>query len=141
MLAKSFGCSGGCAIRQHIDNLAPLQVNDNGPVSATLSPAPVVDACHSYSRLGAETGDLTLQMPQNGVVADRHAKTLHQPFCRPTASAMAEKMNNFSDSLGPAVQTSPTAHPHLHEDDGALHGQVLKMWKYRLCRRADCSPH
>jgi len=36
-------------------------------------------------------------MPQNGVVADRHAKTLHQPFCRPTASAMAEKMNNLSD--------------------------------------------
>src|SRR5271157_4514937 len=73
MLAKPFGCSCGCAIRQHIDNLAPLQVNDNGPVSATLSPAPVVDACHSYSRLGAETGDLTLQMPQNGIVADRHA--------------------------------------------------------------------
>jgi len=70
MLAKSFGCSGGCAIRQHIDNLAPLQVNDNGPVSATLSPAPVVDACHSYSRLGAQTGDLTLQMPQNGIVAE-----------------------------------------------------------------------
>ena len=33
MMAKPFGCSGGCAIRQHIDNLAPLQVNDNGPVS------------------------------------------------------------------------------------------------------------
>ena len=147
MLAKPFGCSGGCAILQHIDNLAPLQVNDNGPVSATLSPAPVVDACHSYSRLGAETGDLTLQMPQNGIVADRHAKTLHQPFSRPTASAMAEKMNKFSDSLGPtgvrtnsfrqlirkrptltlAVQTSPTAHPHLHDDDGALHRQILKM--------------
>ena len=60
MLAKPFGCSGGCAIRQHIDNLAPLQVNDNGPVSATLSPAPVVDACHSYSRLGAELKDLKL---------------------------------------------------------------------------------
>ena len=56
-------------------------------------------------------------------------------------------MNKFSDSLGPAgvrtnnfrqlirkcptltpaVQTSPTAHPYLHDDDGALHGQVLKM--------------
>src|SRR5271157_1517721 len=147
MPAKPFGCPGGCAIRQHIDNLAPLQVNDNGPVSATLSPAPIVDACHSYSRLGAETGDLTFQMPQNGVVADRHAKTLHQPFSRPTACAMAEKMNKFSDSLSPAgvrtnnfwqlirkcptltfaVRTSPTAHPHLHDDDGALHGQVLKM--------------
>jgi len=32
MLAKPFGRAGGCAILQHIDNLAPLQVNDNGPV-------------------------------------------------------------------------------------------------------------
>ena len=82
-------------------------------------------------------------MPQNGIVADRHAKTHHQPFSRPTASAMAEKMNKFSDSLCPtgvrtnsfqqlirkcptltlAVQTSPTSHPHLHDDDGTLHGQ------------------
>jgi hypothetical protein len=101
----------------------------------------------SYGRLGAETGDLTLQMPQNGIVADRHAKTLHQSFSRPPARAVADEMNKFSNSLGPtsvrtnnlrqlirkcptltlAVQTSPTAHPHLHDDDGALHGQVLKM--------------
>ena len=69
VLTEPFGCSGGCAILQHIDNLAPLQVDNNGPVcangpvSATLSPAPVVDACHPYSRLRTETGDLALQMP------------------------------------------------------------------------------
>jgi hypothetical protein len=26
MLAKPFGCSGGCAILQHIDNLPPFQI-------------------------------------------------------------------------------------------------------------------
>ena len=86
-------------------------------------------------------------MPQNGVVADWHAKTFHQPFSRPATSAMAEKMNNFSDSVGPPsvrtnnfrqlirkcltlalpVQTSPTAHLHLHHHGGALHGEILKM--------------
>jgi hypothetical protein len=34
---------------------SPLEVNDNSAVSATLSPAPIVDACRSYGRLRAET--------------------------------------------------------------------------------------
>jgi hypothetical protein len=147
MLAKPLGCPGGRAIRQDIDNLAPLQVDDDGPVSATLSPTPVIDARHSYSRLRMETDDLPFQMPQNGIVADRHAETFHQPFGRPATSAVAEKMNKLSDSLGPtsartnnlrqlirkrptltlSVQTSPTTHPHLHHHGGALHRQVLKM--------------
>src|SRR5580704_5723290 len=84
MLAKPLGCPGSRAIRQHLDNLAPLQVDDDSPVSATLSPTPVVDARHPYSRFRVETGDPPFQMPQNSVVADRHAKTLHQLFSRPT---------------------------------------------------------
>ena len=63
VLTEPFGCSGSCAILQHIDNLAPLQVDNNGPVSPALSPAPVVDACRPYSRLRTETGDLALQVP------------------------------------------------------------------------------
>ena len=86
-------------------------------------------------------------MPQNGVVADWHGETFHQPFGRPATSAVAEKMNKLSDSLGATsartnnfrqlirkcltlalpVQTSPTTHPHLHHHGGALHRQVLKM--------------
>jgi hypothetical protein len=91
MLPKPFGCPGGCAILQHVDDLAPLEVNDNSPVSATLSPAPIVDACHRYRRSRAETGDLPFQMLQNGVVADWHAETFHQPFSRPATSAVAER--------------------------------------------------
>src|SRR5580658_1116106 len=162
MLAKPFGCSGGRAIRQHIDNLAPLQVDDDGTVSATLSPTPVIDARHSYSRLRMETDDLPFQMPQNGVVADWHAKTFHQSFGRPTTSAVAEKMNKFCDPLGPtsartnnlrqlirkrptltlSVQTSPTAHSHLHHHGGALHRQVLNMTEVSAvptCRRRAAS--
>jgi hypothetical protein len=107
MLAKPFGCPGGRAIRQHIDNLAPLQVDDDSPVSATLSPTSIVDACNPYSRLRMETGDLPFQMPQNGIVADRHAETFRQPFGRPATSVVAEKMNKLSDSLGPpSVRTN-----------------------------------
>src|ERR1700722_991710 len=157
MLAKPLGCPGSRAIRQHIDNLAPLQVDDDSPVSATLSPTPVIDARHPYSRFRVETGDLPFQMPQNSVVADRHAKTLHQPFSRPTTGAMAEKMNKLCDSLGPTsvrannirqlirkcpVQTPPTAHLHLHHHGGALHGEILKMTEISAvptCRRRAAS--
>jgi hypothetical protein len=158
VLTEPFGCSGGCAILQHIDNLAPLQIDNNGPVSPALSPTPVVDACHPYSRLRTETGDLALQVPQDGVVADRHSETLHQPLSRPPARAVADKMNKFSDSLGPtsvrtnnlrqlirkcttltlAVQTSPTARLHLHHHGGALRRQVLKVSEISAvptCRR------
>src|ERR1700677_1945140 len=158
VFTEPFGCSGGCAILQHIDNLAPLQVDNNGPVSPALSPTPVVDTCHPYSRLRTETGDLALQVPQDGVVADRHAETLHQPLSRPPARAVADKMNKFSDSLRPtsvrtnnlkqlirkcptltlAVQTSPTARLHLHHHGGALRRQVLKVSEISAvptCRR------
>jgi hypothetical protein len=162
MLPKPFGCPGGCTILQNIDDLAPLEVNDYGSVSATLSPAPIVDACHPYRRLRAETRDLPLQMPQNGVVAGRHAKTLHQSFSRSAPRSVSEKMNKFSDSLGSTsvrtdnfrqlirkcltlalpVQTSPTAHLHLHQHGDALHGEILKMTEVSAvptCRRRAAS--
>jgi hypothetical protein len=125
---------------------------------ATLSPTPVIDARHSYSRLRMETGDLPFQMPQNGIVADRHAETFHQPFGRPATSAVAEKMNKLSDSLGPtsartnnlsqlirkcptltlSVQTSPTAHPHLHHHGDALRRQVLKITEVSAVPTSRC---
>ena len=100
-------------------------------------------------------------------MADWHAETFHQPFSRPATSAVAEKMNKFSDSLGPPsvrtnnfrqlirkcltlalpVQTSPTAHLHLHHHGGALHGEILKMTEVSAvptCRRRAASgtgPH
>ena len=55
------------------------------------------------------------------------------PATRTVVLAAGVSTNNFRQlirkcpTLTPAVQTSPTAHPYLHDDDGALHGQVLKM--------------
>jgi hypothetical protein len=86
-------------------------------------------------------------MPKNGVVADRHAKTLHQPLSRSATRAMPKKMNKFSGSIRPTtvrtnhlrqaihkcptlpfpVQTSPAAYLHPHHHRGALRRQVLKM--------------
>jgi hypothetical protein len=96
MLPQPFGCPGGRTILPRVNHLAPLEVNDDGSVSATLSPAPVVNACHPYSRLRPETGDPPFQMPQNSVIAGWHAKTFHQSFSRSAARSVPEKMNKFS---------------------------------------------
>jgi hypothetical protein len=91
--------------------------------------------------------DLPLQMPKNGVVADRHAKALHQPLSRPATRPVTEKMNKLSSSIGAAaartnnlrqpvrkcqalafpVQTSPAAHLYPQRNGGALRRKVLKM--------------
>src|SRR5579872_28994 len=91
VLAERFGHSGGRPILQHIDNLAPLQVNDDGPVCAAFAPAPVVDACHRYRRHPTAAADLPLQMPKNGVIADPDARALHQSLSRPATRTMAKK--------------------------------------------------
>src|ERR1700722_3654128 len=67
-------------------------------------------------------------------------------------------MNKLSDPLGPpsartnnlrqlirkcptltlSIQTSPTAHPHLHRDGDALHRQVLKMTEVSAVPTSRC---
>jgi hypothetical protein len=63
MLAKPLGRSSGRAVRQHIDNLPPLQIHDDGPVSAALAPTPVIEARNANCRRGATSGDPPLQLP------------------------------------------------------------------------------
>jgi hypothetical protein len=92
----------------------------------------------------------------------QHAKTLHQSFSRSAARSVPENMNKLSDSLGPTsvrannigqlirkcptftltVQTSPTAHLHLHHHGGPLHGEIWKMTEVSAvptCRRRAAS--
>lgn len=45
---------------------------------------------------------IPLQLPQDGVVADRHAEPLHQAFARTAASAVAKQANKLPDSSRPA---------------------------------------
>jgi hypothetical protein len=42
MLAEPFGCARGRAIPQQIDNLAPLQADDDATYVRPFSPAPIV---------------------------------------------------------------------------------------------------
>jgi hypothetical protein len=146
VLTKPFGYPGGRTVLQQIDNLAPLQIDDDGPICAALSPTPVVDTCHPYRRR-PPAGDLPLQMPKNGVVADRHAKAFHQPLARPATRPMTKKMKKLGGSVGSAtvrtnnprqpirkcqtwafpVQTSPAARLYSHRHGGALCRKVLKM--------------
>jgi hypothetical protein len=100
--------------------------------------------------------------PSRAPCAGRHAKTLHQSFSRPAARSASEKMNKFSDSLGSTsvridnfrqlirkcltralpVQTSPTAHLHLHQHGDALHREILNMTEVSAvptCRRRAAS--
>lgn len=45
---------------------------------------------------------ITLQLPQDGVVADRHAEPLHEALARTAARAMAEQADNLHDPCRPA---------------------------------------
>lgn len=40
---------------------------------------------------------IPLQLPEDGVVADRHAETFHQTPARTAAGAVAEQAHNLSD--------------------------------------------
>lgn len=138
--AVGISCPGSRAVWQYIDNLAPLQVHDDGPIITGFAPVPVIDACYPNSLLGAESGDMALQLPQNGVVADRHAKTPHQALSRQAAGAVAKKLNEFSNTPGStrvrrsnfgqliskcsaltiSVAASPSAYPKPHGHDHPL---------------------
>jgi hypothetical protein len=84
---------------QNIQYPAPLEIDDNGSVSEAFAPAPVVD------RNGAQRFDFTLlpdmalQLPQDGVVTDRHCQARQQPFADTPAGGMGEQSNEFANSL------------------------------------------
>lgn len=90
---------------QHIDNLASLHVYNDSSIAEPFTPSPVVDSRYTNGLRGAESGDMAFQLPQNGVVADRHAKTLHQTLSWQAADATTKKVNEFSDTLGSACVT------------------------------------
>ena len=95
MLAEpSRGAFGG-AIRQHVDDLTPLQVDDQRSVATALDPAPVIDPCHLQEWLRTGAASLAFEMPQDGVVARRHPQPRHQTLCRPSAGGVAEQANQL----------------------------------------------
>ena len=52
--------------------------------------------------LGAESGDIALNLLQDGAVADWNAKTLHQARSWQAVDAATKKVNNISYLMRPA---------------------------------------
>jgi hypothetical protein len=110
-----------------------------------FSPAPVIYAGEAHRRGLPAKGDLTLQMPEDGIVADRDAKAFHEPLSWPPARGIAEEMDELSGSTGPAtvgkrkrwqaigkslspafvVQAPPPARLQFHCHPGRLGREVL----------------
>src|SRR5208282_49243 len=83
---------------QNVRYRAPLEIDDNSSVSEAFAPAPVVDR-NGAQRFGFTMfPDMALQLPQDGVVADRHSQARQQPFADPAAGGMAEQSNEFANS-------------------------------------------
>jgi hypothetical protein len=134
VLSQPLGRSLDTAVIQNVDNRATLEINHDGPVSCCSSPAPVIDANHPNLGCAVSNRGISLQLPQDGVVADRHAEPLHQALARTAARAMAEQADNLHDPRRPArirgsnlrqsvgerlsltflMSTSPAAQQELH---------------------------
>ncbi len=147
MLLEPVRCRARRTIRQKVDHLTPLQVDDDGPISGTLSPRPIVNAHHSHARFGAARLCLTFEAAQDRIVAGRHADPPHQPFTSPAADAVAEEMDEFGRPTGAARQrrgdprqllgeglplasfetTLPSLDTKLHDHARALCRQILQM--------------
>ena len=97
------GCTPDAPIIQNVDNRAALEINHDGPIACRAPPTPVIDAHHSNLGVTAVSHcGIPLQLPQDGVVADRHAEPLHQALARTAARAVAEQADNLNDPCRPA---------------------------------------
>src|SRR5882757_3024107 len=100
MSLEPFGSGGRRTIRQHIDHLSTLQVNNDCPVAATLSPAPVIDAGHPDRSGCTPLSLMAFELPQNGIVALWETKTRHQPLRRPSSGRMTDQVSELAHSAG-----------------------------------------
>lgn|GEM_PF-1242124 len=132
---------------QYVDNRAALEVDHGGSVARRPSPTPIIDTDHPYLGITLSNHGIPLQLPQDGVITDRHAESLHQPLAGTAAGVMAEQADNLSDPSRPAriwisyhrqsvgersswafpMCTSPAAHQQLHCHRLALDRQILEV--------------
>ena len=146
MVTQPLGRTLDAAIVQYVDNRATLEINHDGPIVCRTPPTPVIDANYPDLRIAVSNGGIPLQLPQDGVVADRHAEPLHQAFARTAARAVAEQADNLNDPRRPArvrkrdrrqtvgerssltfpICASPAAQQELHHHGLALDRQILE---------------
>lgn len=146
MVTQPLGRTLDAAIVQYVDHRATLEINHDGPIVCRTPPTPVIDANHPNLRIAVSFGGIPLQLPQDGVVADRHAEPLHQAFARTAASAVAQQPDNLTEPRRPArvrkrdrrqtvgerssftfpICASPAAQQELHRHGLALDRQILE---------------
>lgn len=146
MVPQPPGCTIDTPIIENVDDRATLEINHDSAVSRRSPPAPVIDANHPNLGGAVSNRGVPLQLPQDGVVADRHAEPLHQALARTAARAMAEQADNLHHPRRPArirgsnlrqsvgeclsltllMCTSPAAQQELHRHGLALDRQILK---------------
>ena len=91
MLAQPTGGRLRRAVRQHVDNLAPLQVDNDRAIAGPLSPVPIVDADNPHCRALAAIGRVTLEVSQNGIVALWKSQARHQSLRWTPPSGVTDK--------------------------------------------------
>jgi len=99
MLAQPTGGRLRRAVRQHVDNLAPLQIDYDRAIAGPLSRAPIVDADNPHCRALAAIGRVALEVSQNGIVALWKSQARHQSLRWTPPSGVTNKPAQFS---GPA---------------------------------------
>ena len=114
ILPEPFGCPGGRPVLQQIDNLAPLQIDDDGPVGVTLSPTPVVDE----KKKGGGGGPSHDQKDEETQLFDRFGGREDQQY-----PAIDLQMSVGGISRSDIASDSP--YPQRHR--GTLRRKVLKM--------------
>ena len=141
-------------VREHVDDLMPLQVDQpsrkrfafrRGAVADVLAPAPVVDAEHADSGRNAG-GRMPLELAQDRAVAGRHAKARRQPLAGAATGGVAQQPHGSGDAassprewcrdgretlgeglpLARRIATSPAAQPQVQRHPRSLHRQVLQ---------------
>lgn len=146
MVSQPPCCAIDTPIIENADDRASLEINHDSAVSRRSPPTPVIDANHPNLGGAVRNRGIPLQLPQYGVVVDRHTEPLHQALARAAARAMTEQPDNLHDprrperirgsnlrqSVGECLSltflmcASPAAQPELHRYGLALRRQILK---------------
>lgn len=146
MVTQPLGRTLDAPIVQNVDHRAALEINHDGPIACRPPPTPVIDANHPNLGIAMSNRGIPLQLPQNGVVADRHAKPFHQALARTAARAMAKESYNLNNPCRPArirgsnrrqsvcerlswtflMRAPPAFQPELHCHGLALSRQILE---------------
>jgi hypothetical protein len=95
------GCRGR-PVGQHVEDLAPFEVDHDRPVTKPLLPSPVINPDHPHRRCFVACTDMALETAQNRVIALWQSQACHRALRRTAARDMAEKPGQIGHPAGPS---------------------------------------